>query len=160
MQKFDVCFKDGETRRLDVFIADTASLTRSHAVKLIEGGDVLVNGKSADKKYKLRVGDKVEITIPDPEEYEVEPQDIPLDIVYEDDSLLVVNKPKGMVVHPAAGNLDGTLVNAVLFHCGASLSGINGVLRPGSLLKVWLPIVTKSMLIITVMLLNTIAFKV
>ena len=67
MQKFDVCFKDGETRRLDVFIADTASLTRSHAVKLIEGGDVLVNGKSADKKYKLRVGDKVEITIPDPE---------------------------------------------------------------------------------------------
>lgn len=136
MQKFDVCFKDGETRRLDVFIADTASLTRSHAVKLIEGGDVLVNGKSADKKYKLRAGDKVEITIPDPEEYEVEPQDIPLDIVYEDDSLLVVNKPKGMVVHPAAGNLDGTLVNAVLFHCGASLSGINGVLRPGILHRI------------------------
>ncbi len=136
MQKIDVCIKDGEARRLDVFIADTASLTRSHAVKLIEGENVLVNGKHADKKYKLRAGDTVEITIPEPEAYEVQPENIPLDIVYEDDCLLVVNKPKGMVVHPAAGNLGGTLVNAVLYHCGDSLSGINGVLRPGILHRI------------------------
>lgn len=136
MQKINVCFKDGETRRLDVFIADTVSVTRSHAVKLIEGGNVLVNGSSADKKYKLRMGDSVEITVPDPEEYEVEPENIPLDIIYEDSSLLVVNKPKGMVVHPAAGNYSGTLVNAVLYHCGDSLSGINGVLRPGILHRI------------------------
>ena len=136
MQKIDVVFKDGESRRLDVFIAEAAEVTRSHAVKLIEGGAVLVNGITADKKYKLKLGDAVEITIPDPEEYEVEPQNIPLDIVYEDAHLLVVNKPKGMVVHPAAGNMDGTLVNAVLYHCGDSLSGINGVLRPGILHRI------------------------
>ena len=136
MQKISVVFKDGESRRLDVFIAETAEVTRSHAVKLIEGDAVLVNGNAADKKYKLKSGDTVEITIPDPEEYEVEPQNIPLDIVYEDAHLLVVNKPKGMVVHPAAGNMDGTLVNAVLYHCGESLSGINGVLRPGILHRI------------------------
>ena len=136
MQKISVVFKDGESRRLDVFIADTAEVTRSHAVKLIEGGAVLVNGDKADKKYKLKAGDSVEISIPEPEEYEVEPQNIPLDIVYEDEHLLVVNKPKGMVVHPAAGNMDGTLVNAVLYHCGDSLSGINGVLRPGILHRI------------------------
>lgn len=136
MQKISVVFKDGETRRLDVFIAEAAELTRSHAVKLIEGGGVTVNGKSADKKYKLKAGEHVEITVPEPEEYEVEPQNIPLDIVYEDEHLLVVNKPKGMVVHPAAGNTNGTLVNAVLYHCGSSLSGINGVLRPGILHRI------------------------
>ena len=136
MQEISVVFKDGETRRLDVFIAEAAEVTRSHAVKLIEGGAVLVNGIAADKKYKLKLGDTVEITIPDPEEYEVEPQNIPLDIVYEDAHLLVVNKPKGMVVHPAAGNTSGTLVNAVLYHCGNSLSGINGVLRPGILHRI------------------------
>ncbi len=136
MQKISVVFKDGESRRLDVFIAETAEVTRSHAVKLIEGGAVLVNGTLADKKYKLKAGDSVEISIPEPEEYEVEPQNIPLDIVYEDEHLLVVNKPKGMVVHPAAGNMDGTLVNAVLYHCGDSLSGINGVLRPGILHRI------------------------
>ena len=89
------------------------------------------NEKPVDKKYKLSAGDVVVLQVPDPVPYEAKAENIPLDIVYEDDYLLVVNKPKGMVVHPAAGNYDGTLVNALLYHCGDSLSGINGVLRPG-----------------------------
>ena len=90
-----------------------------------------INGAPAAKNARLREGDRVEATEPPPEVLDVKPQNIPLDIVYEDQDLLVVNKPKGMVVHPAAGNPDGTLVNALLFHCGDSLSGINGVIRPG-----------------------------
>ena len=118
--------------RLDRFIADEdGSLTRSAIVKLIEEGMVTLNGKPANKKDKLKDGDVVVMEIPDPVLPEAKPEDIPLDIVYEDDDLLVVNKPRGMVVHPAAGNPDGTLVNALLHHCGDSLSGINGVLRPG-----------------------------
>lgn len=118
--------------RVDKFLAaQLDGLTRSGIQKLITAGSVLVGGKSADKNYKLRSGDVVDVTIPDPEVLDVRPQDIPVDIVYEDDSLLVVNKPKGMVVHPAAGNPDGTLVNALLYHCDGRLSSINGVIRPG-----------------------------
>ncbi len=118
--------------RLDKFISvSDVGLSRSAAVNLIDSSNVRVNGRCVDKKYKLSAGDVVVLQIPDPVAYEAEAENIPLDIVYEDDWLLVVNKPKGMVVHPAAGNYNGTLVNALLYHCGSSLSGINGVLRPG-----------------------------
>ena len=118
--------------RLDKFISVAdVSLSRSAAVNLIENSGVTVNDKLVDKKYKLSEGDVVVLQIPNPVPYEAKAENIPLDIVYEDNYLLVVNKPKGMVVHPAAGNYDGTLVNALLYHCGSSLSGINGVLRPG-----------------------------
>ena len=118
--------------RLDKFISDAnIDLSRSAAVNLIENGAVLVNDSVVSKKYKLSQGDIVVVNVPDPTPYEAKAENIPLDIVYEDEYLLVVNKPKGMVVHPAAGNYDGTLVNALLYHCGDSLSGINGILRPG-----------------------------
>lgn len=117
--------------RLDAFLAGKMEKTRSSVQKLIEEENVRLNGASAAKNARLRKGDRVEATEPPPEVLDVKPQNIPLDIVYEDQDLLVVNKPKGMVVHPAAGNPDGTLVNALLFHCGDSLSGINGVIRPG-----------------------------
>lgn len=118
-------------RRLDLFVSDAGSVTRSFAVRLIESGDVLVNGKTSNKKYLLREGDEVSCEIPEPKEYEAKPENIPLDIVYEDSSVIVINKPVGMVVHPAVGNYDGTLVNALLHHCAGELSGINGVIRPG-----------------------------
>lgn len=118
-------------RRLDIFVAEEGGVTRSFAAKLIESKNVLVNGKSSNKKYTLRENDVVELDIPEPVEYEVAAEDIPLDIVYEDGSVIVINKPSGMVVHPAAGNYTGTLVNALLYHCKDSLSGINGVVRPG-----------------------------
>lgn len=105
--------------------------SRSFLQKLIEDGKVTVNGKPANKKTLLNDGDGVEVTVPEPKTLETKPEDIPLEIVYEDDDLLVVNKPKGMVVHPAAGNYEGTLVNALLAYCGDTLSGINGVIRPG-----------------------------
>ncbi|MGN0501306.1 MAG: RluA family pseudouridine synthase, partial [Ruminococcus sp.] len=125
-----ICNENGI--RLDKFISVAdVGLSRSAAVNLIENSGVTVNEKQVDKKYKLSAGDVVVLQIPDPVAYEAKAENIPLDIVYEDDYLLVVNKPKGMVVHPAAGNYDGTLVNALLYHCGDSLSGINGVLRPG-----------------------------
>ena len=118
--------------RLDKFLAASdIGISRSMAVTLIESGRVSVNEKPCDKKQKLSVGDRVAVTVPDPVPYEAKAENIPLEIVYEDSDLLVVNKPKGMVVHPAAGNYEGTLVNALLWHCGDSLSGINGVLRPG-----------------------------
>lgn len=118
--------------RIDRFIADNvADISRSSAVNLIESGNVLVNGKTVPKNYKLKACDNIKIIIPDPVAYEAEAENIPLDVIYEDKWLLVVNKPKDMVVHPAAGNYNGTLVNALLYHCGDSLSGINGVMRPG-----------------------------
>ena len=119
--------------RLDKFISESSNgdITRSGAVKLIESGSCLVNGKAEGKNYKLRIGDEVSVIIPEPEEIEILPEDIPLDIVYEDEHLLVVNKPKGMVVHPAPGHYSGTLVNALMYHCRDSLSGINGEIRPG-----------------------------
>lgn len=136
MKTIDFTFDDGESRRLDVFVAQKAEVTRSYAAKLIADGCVTVNQKTATKNSKLKNGDGINITIPDAQEYSVEPENIPLDIVYEDSDLLVVNKPKDMVVHPAAGNYSGTLVNAILYHCGGSLSGINGVMRPGILHRI------------------------
>ena len=118
--------------RLDAFIAAKSELTRSAAVRLAENGSVTVNGRTVcEKKYKLCEGDTVEIELPPPVPDEAQPQDIPLDIIYEDEDIIVINKPVGMVVHPAAGNPTGTLVNALLYHCGASLSGVGGVIRPG-----------------------------
>ena len=117
--------------RVDVFLAEKSGLTRSAAAKRCDEGSVTVNGVPCKKRDPLRAGDIVALIEPDPVPAEAQPQDIPLTIVYEDDDLLVVDKPKGMVVHPAPGNPDGTLVNALLAHCGGSLSGINGVMRPG-----------------------------
>ena len=118
-------------KRIDKFLAEREELTRSAIQKYIEEGAVTLNGGPVSKNYLLREGDAVEIEIPDPVELRAEAEEIPLDIVYEDDDLLVVNKPKGMVVHPAPGHSTGTLVNALLWHCRGTLSGINGVLRPG-----------------------------
>ncbi|MBQ9774182.1 MAG: RluA family pseudouridine synthase [Clostridia bacterium] len=117
--------------RLDRFVSDRGEMTRSAAGKLIEDGRVTVNGVAAAKNLRMRAGDTVEVTLPAPEPTEALPQNIPIDVVYEDDDLIVVNKPVGMVVHPAAGNPDGTLVNALLYHCKGSLSGVGGVIRPG-----------------------------
>ncbi len=118
--------------RIDVLVSEeSGSLSRSAAARLIDNGAVSVNGRAVSKNYKCKGSDKISVTFPEPRLLEAKPQNIPLDIVYEDSDLLVVNKPKGMVVHPAAGNYEGTLVNALLYHCGKSLSGINGVLRPG-----------------------------
>ena len=118
--------------RIDRLIADSLSdFTRSGIAKLIEGGNVSVNGKAVSKNYKCRAQDNITVNVPDAVALEAQPENIPLDIVYEDNDLLVVNKPKGMVVHPAAGNYSSTLVNALLYHCKDSLSGINGVIRPG-----------------------------
>ena len=118
--------------RLDSFLAARLpGLTRSAAARLIETGQVLVDGKPARKSAKLAGGETVEVTLPDPEPADALPQDIPLDVVYEDDDVIVVNKPSGLVVHPAPGHPDGTLVNALLHHCGGSLSGVGGELRPG-----------------------------
>jgi len=117
--------------RLDKFLADNAPVSRALAAKLAENGDIAVDGIAQPKKYLLKAGQTVTFELPDLTPCAAKPEDIPLDIVYEDDWLLVVNKPRGMVVHPAAGNIDGTLVSALLAHCGDSLSGINGVVRPG-----------------------------
>lgn len=128
---FEVCEKLNN-QRIDKGVAEFfGDLTRSYVKKLTDEGNILINGKKAKASSKLLCGDRVEINLPDPEPVGAQAQDIPLDIVYEDDSLLVINKPRGMVVHPAAGNYDGTLVNALLAHCGGSLSTINGVIRPG-----------------------------
>ena len=131
MQKIETVYNGESSQRLDVFVSVVADVSRSRAASLSDDGAVLVNGKPSAKNTKLKKGDRVEITVPDPCEYEIKAENIPLEIIYEDSDLLVVNKPKGMVVHPAAGNFDGTLVNALMFHCGDSLSGINGVMRPG-----------------------------
>lgn len=118
--------------RLDAFLAaQIETLTRAQAAKLIERGEVTVNGKVAGKSAKLNGGEQIAVTLPEPEPVEAVAQDIPLDVVYEDSDVIVVNKPAGLVVHPAPGHADGTLVNALLYHCGASLSGIGGALRPG-----------------------------
>lgn len=118
--------------RLDAYIANSLEdLSRSMVQKLIKSGNVLVNNKIEKESYKVQNGDKITIEIPKPEGSELKKQDIPLDIIYEDNDILVVNKSKGMVVHPGNGNLDGTLVNAIMAHCEGSLSGIGGEIRPG-----------------------------
>lgn len=124
---------EGAGERLDKWLAaqESVSLTRSLLQSRMEQGHITVNGKSVPKNYRQHSGDVVEIVLPEPEPLSLEPENIPLDIVYEDDDVLVVNKPKGMVVHPAPGHATGTLVHALLYHCGERLSGINGVIRPG-----------------------------
>ena len=118
--------------RVDALLARSIEgLTRSAAQRLIDEGCVLLNGKSVKKNYKCSVGDEFSVSLPEPEDIELKPQDIPIDIVYEDGDVIVVNKARGMVVHPAPGHYDGTLVNALMFHCGDSLSGIGGEKRPG-----------------------------
>lgn len=120
-----------QNKRIDSYLATELDISRSSAQQWLADSLVCVNGKAIGKSYKISGGEEITVEIPAPVAYEVIAQDIPLDIVYEDADLLVVNKPKGMVVHPAAGHYEGTLVNALLHHCGDSLSGINGVLRPG-----------------------------
>lgn len=123
---------EDEGVRIDGFVADAIEgISRSRAQGLLLEGRVLVNGQPVKKNYKVSEGDIISVEIPEPEPVELVAQDIPLDIIYEDESLLVINKPKGMVVHPAPGHPDGTVVNAVMFHCGHELSGIGGQLRPG-----------------------------
>lgn len=126
----DVQLADVGTR-LDAFVSASGELTRSAAARLIEEGTITVCGREVAKNYKLRAGDVVEILMPEPIPTEAQPEDIPLDVIFEDSDIIVVNKPTGMVVHPAAGNERGTLVNALLHHCAGSLSGIGGVVRPG-----------------------------
>ena len=125
-------FCETEGLRLDVFLsAQLPELTRSAAQRLVEQGEVLVDGKAVKKNYKTRKGDEISLTIPEPQQVELVPEDIPLDVRYEDEDVIVINKPKGLVVHPAPGHWNGTLVNALMYHCRDSLSGINGELRPG-----------------------------
>ena len=127
-----LCTAEDCGKRIDKYISDNAEmLTRSAVQGLIGKNAVTADGKAVSKNYKIRGTETIEVEIPDAEPMDAVPENIPLDIVYEDDDLLVVNKPKGMVVHPAHGNYHGTLVNALLYHCGDSLSGINGVIRPG-----------------------------
>ncbi len=124
--------EDFSGERIDKFIsAKIEDMSRSAAQKILDEGNVKVNFLIVSKNYKVKTGDKVAIIVPEPKVLEAKAENIPLDIRYEDSDLLVVNKPKGMVVHPAAGNFDGTLVNALLYHCKGSLSGIGGVIRPG-----------------------------
>ncbi len=122
---------EAEGERADRFLSEALSITRAAAQKWLEQGNVTVNGRALAKSARLSQHTVLSVEIPELQPCEAKPQDIPLDIVYEDADLLVVNKPKGMVVHPAAGNPDGTLVNALLAHCPEGLSGINGVMRPG-----------------------------
>ena len=126
-----LCDGHAEGVRLDSYLAEAAGISRSAAARLVETGAVLLNGKPAQKKTVLAAGDTVSYELPEPEEIDALPEDIPLDVVYEDEDLLVINKPSGMVVHPAPGNPSGTLVNALLYRCRGELSGINGKLRPG-----------------------------
>ena len=124
--------EESKNQRLDAFLASSLDgLTRSQATRLIESGEVAVNGRAVSKSYKLAGGEDIAVTLPEPEPVEAVPQDIPLDVVYEDADVIVVNKPSGMVVHPAPGHPDGTLVNALLYHCAGTLSGVGGTLRPG-----------------------------
>lgn len=124
--------EEQEEERIDKCIAALIdSLSRSFIQKMIRDGKVSVNGQAVKANYRVKTDDDVSFELPQAQEPDIEPEDIPLDILYEDDDVLVVNKPKGMVVHPAAGHYCGTLVNAVMFHCRGKLSGINGVMRPG-----------------------------
>ena len=127
-----ILFADTAGERLDAFLARAVEgLTRSAAQRLLDEGCVLVNGKPGKKNCKLNMGDEVSMEVPDPKPVDIVPKEIPLEIVYEDEDVLVINKPKGLVVHPAAGHQDDTLVNGLLYAMGDSLSGINGELRPG-----------------------------
>lgn len=121
---------DQNNIRIDKYVK-IDSLTRAALQNLIDTKNVTVNGNPVKNSYKLKIGDKIVINVPPPENPDIKAENIPLDIVYEDDCMLVINKPQGMVVHPAPGNYEGTLVNALMYHCKDGLSGINGVMRPG-----------------------------
>ncbi len=119
-------------KRLDLFMAEAfPEQSRSYFQKIIREGRILVNGKAGKSGYKVAMGDVLSVDLPQPQELSIQPENIPLDILYEDEDIIIINKPKGMVVHPAPGHYSGTVVNALLYHCKDSLSGINGVLRPG-----------------------------
>ena len=118
--------------RIDRYLSEmNEELSRSYIQKLLKEQKITVNGSAVKANYKVQEGDEISVAVPDIKEPDILPEDIPLDILYEDDDVLIVNKPKGMVVHPSAGHTSGTLVNAIMFHCKDNLSGINGVLRPG-----------------------------
>lgn len=124
--------KENTGIRIDKYLSDNMEdISRSYLQKLLKDKSITVNNKAIKANYKVQEGDMVSVFVPEPEEPNILPEEIPLDILYEDDSLMVVNKPKDMVVHPSAGHTSGTLVNAVLFHCKGNLSGINGIMRPG-----------------------------
>ena len=132
MNKYLITPEDLEPIRIDKYLTEYFSdFTRSRIQKLLENESVTVGGKPVKSNYKTKEGDVIEVTVPDVIVPDILPEDIPLDIVYEDNDIIIINKPKGMVVHPAPGHYSGTLVNALMYHCGDSLSGINGVLRPG-----------------------------
>lgn len=123
---------ENQGERIDKFLSlKLNDISRSYIHKLIQSENITVNNSQTNKNYKISENDQIKIIIPEPQNLEILPENIPLDIIYEDNDLLVVNKPKGMVVHPAPGNYNGTLVNALLYHCKNSLSGINGIIRPG-----------------------------
>ena len=124
--------ENGAGMRIDKYLAcHLPDLSRSHIQKLIRDNLVIVNQKPVKANYRLSLYEQIEVRIPKPEEPEILPENIPLDILYEDADIIIVNKPKQMVVHPAPGHASGTLVNALMYHCGSDLSGINGVMRPG-----------------------------
>ena len=132
MKQFFTVTGEGEASRLDAFLsAQLDGLSRSHIQKILKGGGVLVNGRPEKSSYRVAPGDQVELEVPEPEEPEILAEEMDLDILYEDRDIILINKPKGMVVHPAAGHYSGTLVNGLMAHCREGLSGINGVLRPG-----------------------------
>lgn len=132
MDKYTITEQDAaEKLRLDIAVSRFFGISRARAQELISQKSVFVGGHPREKKFLLSAGDEIECLIPEEKELEAVPQDIPIDIVFEDDYLLVVDKPRGMVVHPAPGNPDGTLVNALLYHCKGRLSSINGIIRPG-----------------------------
>lgn len=133
MEEF--CFEiteELEDERIDKCLTELMdSLSRSYIQKMVKEGQITVNGEPVKGSYRLKYGDKITFFLPEAQEPDIQPENIPLDILYEDDDVIVVNKPKGMVVHPAAGHYSGTLVNALMHHCGDRLSGINGIMRPG-----------------------------
>ena len=129
MTRYEI-IADQSNIRIDKYIK-IDSLTRAALQNLIDEGNVTVNGEKVKSSFKLKLNDKIEVVVPEPKTPDIKAENIPLDIVYEDDCMLVINKPQGMVVHPAPGNYDGTLVNALMYHCKGSLSGINGIMRPG-----------------------------
>ena len=133
MEEF--CFEiteELEDERIDKCLTELMdSLSRSYIQRMVKEGQVTVNGESVKGSYRLKYGDRIAFFLPEAQEPDIQPENIPLDILYEDDDVIVVNKPKGMVVHPAAGHYRGTLVNALMYHCGNRLSGINGIMRPG-----------------------------
>ena len=123
---------DTDNMRLDAYISKkNENISRTNIQRLIENGNILVNGEERKISYKVQIGDNISINIPDPKETKIKAEEIPLEIIYEDKDIIVVNKPKGMIVHPANGNLEGTLVNAIMSICKNSLSGIGGEIRPG-----------------------------